>query len=406
MKRLDFSFHNDSGDNNVPAVQKVTFTAPIDMIGKARISRFKVSQGVFPLCIIPPMQCYYTTKQKSDIDTFGCTPLDLYFSCTIHTSPGDPTPALTNSYIFAENPNTWPTFMGAASGNYTPGLGKLFTFYSYERPIWKQNSNGWKLANKGVFLYKLNDIFDERKFRMQVDSYPEEVPKGLSIPDIKIRQYGSKIVFDLISIHEQPSDWISPPQLTLSKTLMNLFGYGDSPYITVSEGIYSGIGWSDKNPLYYNNFNYTYSREIESVFSAWRNIKVLAKYLHDYTATCTFELPSDFTNIFPYTALVVMIDEFNNPGERIVVNNTSSSGVVNLSTLSISKLFLLGHTNSERSDFVFVDDSMNQTPLEINLPKQLTLTIRLYFLLKDNTLEALKIPIDENFFLQLTIQDK
>ena len=100
-----------------------------------------------------------------------------------------------------------------------------------------------------------------------------------------------------------------------------------------------------------------------------------------------------------------MIDEFNNPGERIVVNNTSSSGVVNLSTLSISKLFLLGHTNSERSDFVFVDDSMNQTPLEINLPKQPTLTIRLYFLLKDNTLEALKIPIDENFFLQLTISE-
>ena len=407
MKRLDFSFHNDSGDNNVTAVQKVTFTAPIDMVGKARISRFKVSQGVFPLCIIPPMQNYFTATQKQRIDQFGCTPLDLYVSCTVHQT-ANPFPALTNSYIFTQKSGEQPSFLNPASGTYAPALGKLITFYSYERPVWKQNSNGWKLANKGAFLYSFNDLFDERKFRRQVDSYPEEVPTGLMVPDIKIRQYGSKVIFDLISIQQQPEAgyWISPPQITLSKTLMTLFGYRDSPYITVSEGIYSGIGWSDNCPLYYDVFKYDYSHEIEATLAAWRPVKVLGGQPKDYTTQCTFELPSDFTNLFPYTGLVIMIDEFNNPGERIVVNNTISSGVVNLSTLSISKLFLLGHTNSERSDFVFIDDSLNQTPLDINLPNQLTLTIRLYFLLKDNTLEALKIPIDENFFLQLTIQDK
>ena len=407
MKRLDFSFHNDSGDNNVAAVQKVTFTAPIDMIGKARITRFKVSQGVFPLCIIPPMQTYYTTSEKTRIDQFGCTPLDLYFACTIHNTTNT-FPALTNSYFLTRGSTTFPTFMGSATGRYTPFLGKLVTFYSYERPIWKQNSNGWKLANKGIFLYSFNDLFDERKFRRQTDNYPGEIPVGYMVPDIKLRQYGSKITFDLISQQKQDgaNTWLSPPQLTISKTLLDLFGYKDSPSITISEGIFSGIGWSENCPLYYDLFNYAYSRQIEAFYNSMSYLKGLTGYPIDYTTQCSFELPSDFTNIFPYTALVIMIDEFNNPGERIVVNNISSSGVVNLSTLSISKLFLLGHTNSERSDFVYVDDSMNQIPLDINLPNQLTLTIRLYFLLKDNTLEPLTIPIDENFFLQITIQDK
>lgn len=407
MKRLDFSFHNDSGDNNVAAVQKVTFTAPIDMVGKARISRFKVSQGVFPLCIIPPMQNYYTTSQKTRIDQFGCTPLDLYVSCTIQ-SHADGTPSITNCYIYTRSESGQPVLCSQASGLYTPTLGKLITFYSYERPEWKQNSNGWKLSNKGVFLYSFNDLFDERKFRMQVDDYPTQLPAGLTRPDIKIRQYGSRIIFDLISVQQQPGAayWIGTPQLTLSKTLMTLFGYkNDSPFINISESVYAGIGWSESCPLYYDIFDYKYSSEIESVLAKWGPVKPFGTRPTDYTTRCTFELPADFTNLFPYTALVVMIDEFNNPGERIVVNNISSSGVINLSTLSISKLFLLGHTNSERSDFVFVDDSMNQTPLEINLPSQLSLTIRIYFLLKDNTLVPLRIPIDENFFLQLTIQD-
>lgn len=405
MKRLDFSFHNDSG-SSTDAVQKITFTAPIDIVGKARISRFKVSQGTFPLCTIPPMQTYYTTSQKTRIDQFGCTPLDLYVACTVQKH-ADNSPALTNSYIFTQAEGGHPLFLQPASGNYAPSLGKLITFYSYERPVWKQNSNGWKLANKDIFLYSFNDLFDERKFRIQTDNYPSQVPTGSTIPEIKIRQYGSKVIFDLISLQQQPGSayWIAPPHLTLSKTFMSLFGYNNSPFVNISEGIFSGIGWSGNCPLYYDAFDYEYSKEIESALGRWGPIVTMGARPTDYSSRCTFELPTDFSKLFPYTGLVVMIDEFNNPGERIVVNNTASSGVVNLSTLSISKLFLLGHTNSERSDFVYVDDSMNQTPLIVNLPKQLTLTIRLYFLLRDNSLVPLKIPINENFFLQLTITE-
>ena len=56
MKHFDFSFHNDSETDLAEARQRLTFNAPIDLVGKVRISRFKLTEGAFPFCKIGPSQ--------------------------------------------------------------------------------------------------------------------------------------------------------------------------------------------------------------------------------------------------------------------------------------------------------------------------------------------------------------
>ena len=81
MKHFDFSFHNDSETDLAEARQRLTFNAPIDLVGKVRISRFKLTEGAFPFCKIGPSQNIYTTTQKNEIDVMldGICPTDISF---------------------------------------------------------------------------------------------------------------------------------------------------------------------------------------------------------------------------------------------------------------------------------------------------------------------------------------
>lgn len=401
MKRVDFSFHNDSEDNQRPAVQRVTFTSPIDLVGKARITRFKVSQGVFPLCLIPPSPYTFNDEQKTAIDLFGRTPLDLYFAAG--RTYGDRTyaPAIPHSYqMTGREGQRVRITMPVVNSVYDCDAFVLHYFYSYETPVWKKTSNGWKLANKPMFLYSFNDFNDTTKFDRQIITYTTTDSNAL--PQIEIRQEGGNARINLLCAGVVPNswNWQSVPYLLLSKTLMELFGYPLDHSIT-STLDYMPI--TEDTQFYFAYFDIHYNTQLQTFIAKGTNN---GAFTYDFSCYYLFELPQDISNMFPYTAILVVIDEFNNPGEKIVVNAPFSSGVVNMSTLSISKLFVVGHSNSERSDFVYVDDSLNQLPLDINLPHQTSLTIRLFFLLKDNVLEQVCIPSNENFFLQITVTDK
>lgn len=398
MKKLDFSFRNDSEATLVDAVQKTTFTAPIDITGKTRLTRFKLSEGAFPLCSIGPSKVIYTNREKELIDTYGKTPTDLYFGWQLsQQASGGDVSGKSRGSSFMLSANAAPRAIPFRDEEYVRDKKcYLQIFFISTPPIWKRVENGWLLANESTFLYNIDELYTSPRFDMQ-----SNVPTSV----MDVTQVNDTVKFSLYLQTRPEAGYIgmSTPYLMLSETFIRLLnktprdGYKISPLFMPAV---FGIG---ENTVFYPiATEYNYNIWLDTLLRSGGTINPSVDM--DFSATSTIHLSEDKSFLFPYTAIIVMVDEFNNPGEHIVVNNPRSSGVVNLSTLSITKLFIIGQSNYERSDFVYVNDSLQESPLDINLPRQLNLTIRLFFLLKTNELVPLKIPPQQNFFVQLSVQ--
>lgn len=398
MKRLDFSFQNDISDAPVEATQRTTFTAPVDLVGDARISKFKLSSNAFPLLLAPPLDMIFNDANKERIDMLQKTPLDLFFGfCqsrggTIPSRDGAIILSDTNEISFIQ---ATPRFDSMQYIDYQTAQ----CFYSNEPPQWKQTSSGWKLSNKPVFLYNFEDLYNPEIFYVQTSGSDDQALR-LTMVDNNLEFYYSKWTT------LPQSRYMSTPVVFFSKTIANLLGITRPDYFT--NNLLNVFPLNQGVICYSWHMQYKYNRFLDQAISDKR----LPSAVTPLSSTGTYNWSTTAIHpingngvLFPYTALVLIFDEFNNPGEQIVVNNTSSSGVISLSTLSISKTFLLAHTNMERSDFIYLDDSKQQFPLKLNLPRQTTLTSRLYFLLKDNSLVPLKIPKGQNYFIQLTISE-
>lgn len=394
MKRLDFSFRNDISDAPVEAVQRTTFTTPIDLIGDVRITKFKLSSNAFPLLMIPPLDIVFNNVNKERIDLLGKTPLDFYFGFS--QTRGDHVPSRQGAITLSDSNS--PKLILA-----TPDFGSMQyvefnsvqCFFSLERPQWKKVSEGWKLSNKPVFLYNINDLYNQEIFDVQTTGNDNQT--------LKLEMVNNQLKFHYSKWSVLPSNkFLSTPIVWFSKTISNLLGIAKPDDFTLN-GL-SVYPLSLGITCYSWFMDYKYNDFLEMCIQKEGLIYSNSRSTYNWSTIASREI-SGTDVLFPYTALVLIFDEFNNPGEQIVVNNTSSSGVINLSTLSISKTFLLAHTNMERSDFIYLDDSKQQFPLEVNLPKQTSLTSRLYFLLKDNSLVPLRIPKSQNYFIQLTIDE-
>lgn len=394
MKRLDFSFQNDISDAPVEATQRTTFTAPVDLVGDVRISKFKLSSNAFPLLLVPPIDMIFNEANKERLDILQKTPLDLFFGFS--QTRGDKVPTRDGAIVLSDsNSSTYlqalPNFTSLQYVDFQTAQ----CFYSNEPPQWKQTSSGWKLTNKPVFLYNFEDLYNPEIFYVQTSGDDHQALR-MTMVNNNLEFYYSKWM------GLPQNKYMSTPVVWFSRTIANLLGIARPDNFTNN--------LLDVYPLnlgvtcYSWHMQYKYNRFLEQAIT--NQILPATNQSGVYNWSTTAIHPINGTNVlFPYTALVLMFDEFNNPGEQIVVNNTRSSGVISLSTLSISKTFLLAHTNMERSDFIYLDDSKQQFPLKVNLPRQTTLTSRLYFLLKDNSLVPLKIPKGQNYFIQLTISE-
>ena len=395
MKRLDFSFRNDISDAPVEATQRTTFTAPVDLVGDVRISKFKLSSNAFPLLMIPPLDMVFNDVNKERIDLLGKTPLDFFFGFS--QCRGDHIPSRQGAYVLSDTNETkfilaTPNFASMQYVDYHT----VQCFFSHEQPQWKKVTGGWKLSNKSVFLYNISDLYNPEIFYVQTSGNDNQA--------LKLEMANSHLNFYYSKWMTMPTNkFLSTPIVWFSKTISNLLGIANPDQFTLNGlDVYPlSLGTTCYN--WFMDYKYNDYLDICVKNMALSYTNTSARF--DWSTIASREiLGSDV--LFPYTALILLFDEFNNPGEQIVVNNTSSSGVINLSTLSISKTFLLAHTNMERSDFIYLDDSKQQFPLKINLPRQTTLTSRLYFLLKDNTLVPLKIPKNQNYFIQMTISEE
>ena len=397
MKRLDFSFRNDSEATLVDAVQKTTFTAPIDITGKTRLTRFKLSEGAFPLCSIGPSRTVFTTREKELLDTYGKTPTDLYFGWQLSENTDDGNTGKSRGSSFMLKTNAVPVALPfRVLSPMTNVRCFIQLFFISAPPIWKRREDGWILANEDTFLYNIDELYTSPRFDMQ---------SNMPVNVLNVTQVNDNIKFSL-NLQTRPTAGktaISTPYLMLSETFLRILNKEPSDGYKVSYQYLPAIFGLGQNCIFYPlSCEYNYNIWLDSLLRS--NGTLTQSGDMDFSTTSTIHLSEDKSFLFPYTAIIVMIDEFNNPGEHIVVNNPSSTGVVNLSTLSITKLFIIGQSNYERSDFVYVNDSLQESPLDINLPRQLNLTIRLFFLLKTNELIPLKIPPHQNFFVQLSVQ--
>lgn len=395
MKRIDFSFHNSNPAFNVPAVQRTTFTAPLDIVGKTRLTRFKLSEGAFPLCQIPPSKAVFTTVEKYMIDEMSTyIPLDLYFAFLM-TADSIEGKSRGSSYSIPYSSSEVPkALLFTAQNPFEPAKIYIQQFWVKADARWKKRDNGWILTNEPIFLYNFSDLYSQDRFW---------VTSNVPINVMNLDQEGNEVKFKLaLQTKQTPPSPISTPYLVVSETLIDLFRKTkDDAFRLAVDPQCIGFPW-EYQLLYPIPCDYNYNPQLTSLITTQGHLTADVNY--DFSTSVSLPLPENKAHLFPYTAIVVIVDEFNNLGERLVINNPESTGVVNLSTLSITKLFIIGQTNYERSDFVFVNDSLQETPLEVNLPKQTTLTIRLFFLLKDNTLVPVDIPPDENFFAQFSIQ--
>lgn len=394
MKRLDFSFQNDISDAPVEATQRTTFTAPVDLVGDVRISKFKLSSNAFPLLLVPPIDMIFNDANKERLDMLQKTPLDLFFGFS--QTRGDNIPSRDGAIVLSDsNSDTYlqakPNFASLQYVDFQTAQ----CFYSNESPQWKRVATGWKLSNKPVFLYNFEDLYNPEIFYIQTSGDDHQALR-MTMVNNNLEFYYSKWM------GLPQNKFMSTPVVWFSKTIANMLGIVRPD--TFTNNLLNVYPLNLGITCYTWTMEYKYNRFLDQAITS----KVLPfanqSGLYNWSTTATHPI-NGHDVLFPYTALVLIFDEFNNPGEKIVVNNTTGSGVINLSTLSISKTFLLAHTNMERSDFIYLDDSKQQFPLKVNLPRQTTLTSRLYFLLKDNSLVPLKIPKGQNYFIQLTISE-
>ena len=159
MKRIDFSYHNTSDDTPVDAIQRSTFTAPIDLVGKLRLTRFKLSQGAFPLCQVPASTQLFNDSQRMEINATGYYPIDLYFAFACANTNGTQGKSLGSSYLFStDTPAIALTYQHP---NFiSPPLIFIQQFWVKGEAKWKRHLDGWILRNDPIFLYDFNDLYN------------------------------------------------------------------------------------------------------------------------------------------------------------------------------------------------------------------------------------------------------
>ena len=403
MKRYDFSFQNEGGDaREVEAVQRVTFTAPQQFVGKMRITRFKLTEGAFPLALIKPSQRGFTSAEKAAIDAHGYTPTDIAWGVT-SASNAYCTGCTDNYYI--DTGSTPPTFnpITSISGpDPFQGYVNFASVFLLERPTWKYDNGAFYLQNESVFIYQWSDLTNRDKFLV----YQSQTAPGRGI---WITGNSTEVTFHFKGAAQYKG---TQPQLYISQSLHEIiFGTPLSPIFSFRLTAATLTGFGDGA----NGFNSDYYFQTPQFHVTWNT--QLSGIIASSVApgpTTTWSVNGDFTIkyefskgtlLYPFTCLYVIMDELNFGGESVVTNNKQSTGIINPSSLSIAKSYLVGISGA-KSDFVVVDDKTSQIPLDIHVPNLFTLTIRLALLLSDNTLRIINLPPHEGFFIQVSISDK
>lgn len=405
MKRIDLSFtnHDTTGlllQKPVDAVQRVTFTAPQRFQGKLRVPRLKISGGAFPLCEIKASSRPFTAAERATWDGRGFTPTDIIYGYSWSSNLTQVSATPSYYIVPGTTPEVRPVINSTVQQGFNPGHLCACQVLFNEKPIWTQDGANFYLKNPGKLLYHWSDFYLDTRFRMftyDTQTYPFYiflVEHNNGIEFMLRRSWGVKG---------------TTPSLFFSEAFYTIF-YQSPLFITPNFTFIPSVV-TTLDSYYFNVTNTTVFRspitkqELNPTIPILMQGGTFANNVFDWSVNDFLDYGSGKNSmLFPFTALFLCIDELNFTSESVVVN-AKSEGVINPSSLSIVKTYLIGVDDNNGGDFVVVDDKISQVPLEVNIPSLTTLTVRIFMLKRDNELVPLQIPMNEGFFLQLSIEE-
>lgn len=396
MKRYNLSFYNASSADPQEAVLRVTYTQPERMVGELRASRFKISKGAFPLFYLGPDDRRFSTEEKNDIDTLDMTPTGLVWGFMF--SGNTIIPCGSDTYLLSLEQGPVPC-EEPTTRVYRPIHVNYSHVYINRHPVWVKRGEGWYLRNESVPVFDWKQLINNNSADFRLRSftsipskcYPTTERNGVKFTIEVIDRDEARVTTPVCFLSTKAfkiiaTDTTSDSSYSFDPTVIRSI---NDPWLTNTERLFTPSG------------DVTYSKQLEGIIAS----NAPRPSIVDLSTSVYYPYSVGSANmLFPYTAILIVIDELNFVGDNIVVNNSDLSGVISPSMLSVFKTYIVGMDGNERSDYVVVDDTITQSPLQINCPSLNTLTIRLLMLTKDNRLVKMKIPRDEGFFLQLTIR--
>ena len=422
MKRFNFLKYQAPEEGSAFAVSRTTTTKPVDYVGELRVSKFKLSRGTLPIMYLEPSKRAFSRDDKDTIPDH-LTPTDLTFVifCTKHLREGSQIPNNGTSYCLVNNnitnfysrypletsPRTWRL---GEDGNEI-FWATLVTIMMPVRPQWVERDGFFYLANEASPVFSWDDIFNRTHVIEEHIYSPRDIDNiGFKF---ELTDKNGEISFLLTMIGNliNTTNNVSSVSLSMNATALNFFGMNFNPdarcEIAVPRGVnFPGYAEGYIITTYCPDSTFTWNGHMEQIIKNYPQRVTESTPIFDMSAIITpnkQDIPRDF---FPVSHLLISCDELNFTGESISVNTPAQQGVIDPSTLSILKGFFIGINDGrdvENSDFIFLDDSLTNTPVIVDSPRLFSLTIRLWVITNKGVLYPLTMPGGTSFSIQLTL---
>lgn len=422
MKRFNFLKYQAPEEGAAFAVSRTTTTKPVDYVGELRVSKFKLSRGTLPIMYLEPSKRAFSRDDKNTIPDH-LTPTDLTFVifCTKHLREGSQIPNNGTSYCLVNNnitafysryplessPRTWRL---GEDGNQI-FWAVLVTIMMPTRPQWVERNGFFYLTNEATPVFSWDDIFNRTHVIEEHIYSPRDIDNiGFKF---ELTDKNGEISFLLTMIGNliNTSDNVSSVTFSMNATALNFFGMNFNPdarcEIAVPRGVnFPGYAEGYIITTYSPDSTFIWNGHMEQIIKNYPQRITESTPIFDMSAIITpnkQDIPRDF---FPVSHLLISCDELNFTGESISVNTPAQQGVIDPSTLSILKGFFIGINDGrdvENSDFIFLDDSLTNTPVIVDSPRLVSLTIRLWVITNKGILYPLTMPGGTSFSIQLTL---
>jgi hypothetical protein len=423
MKRFNFLKYQNPAEGTAAGVSRTTTTKPVDYVGELRVTKFKLSRGTLPIMYLEPSKRAFTAEDKNTVPAH-LTPSDLTFLlfCTKNLRDGSQIPNNGTSYAILNNnisgfynrypletsPRTWR--LGEDGNNIFWAI--LVTIMMPVKPQWIERNGFFYLLNDPLPIFSWDDIFN-RTHVIEKHIYSPRDINNISFKFELTDNSNGTISFLLTMIGQliNTDSIISSVTLSMNATALNFFGMNFNPDARCEIAVPRGLdlpGYSEGSIIttYAPDSTFEWNGHMEQLVKNYPQTITERVPLFDMSAIITpnkQDIPRDF---FPVSHLLISCDELNFKGESISVNTTAQQGVIDPSSLSILKSFFIGINDGRdisNSDFIYLDDSMTNTPVIVNSPRQIGLTIRLWVVTNKGILYPLLLPGGSSFAIQLTL---
>ena len=425
MKRHNFLKYQAPEEGTGPAVSRTTTTKPVDYVGELRVTRFKLSRGTLPIGFIEPSKRGFTAEQVASLSTTRIpTDIEIFVCCDREITPTTVYPNNGEGYVIAGNAISG--FFRQASNSGSTNIDIEHTLWCYftvvnipGTPIWQKKEDGkYYLQNENIPFYSWSDFHNKIVMLNNRSSSSSEI----NTPIYNIRLIESNDGKPKFYIRMNCTNLVTTSVATMNPVVCfnayarQFFGLnvGSMPSVNFNMPSISGThptwGWDgysagDNLTFFVPPMSYEWNSQMKLMLqSPGTNYGNTIFNMDCVYSPIIQTLPE---NYFPLSHLLITADELNFKGESICVDTPIKQGVVDPSNLTILKSFYIGLTDSflvSTSDFIYINDNMNNEPVIVDSPRLATLTLRVWLVTKEGNLTPLILNPGASFSIQLSVQ--